>query len=52
MRQIKTQIAREPLPLPKLKIMRDVESVTDFKYEDFVIENYTHHAPIYGKVSV
>ena len=50
--QIKTQIAREPLPLPKLKIMRDVESVTDFKYEDFVIENYTHHAPIYGKVSV
>ena len=50
--QINTQLTREPLPLPKLKILRDVESILDFKYEDFVIEDYEHHPALYGKVSV
>jgi thymidylate synthase len=50
--QINTQLTREPLPLPKLKILRDVESILDFKYEDFVIEDYEHHPVLYGKVSV
>ena len=38
--------------LPTLKILRDVESIVDFKEEDFVLEGYDPHPTIKGVVSV
>lgn len=50
--QVKTQLQREPFPLPKLIIKRKPDSIFDYKYEDFEFENYQHHPTIKGKVSV
>jgi thymidylate synthase len=50
--QIKIQLAREPRPLPKLKINKKIKSIFDFKMEDFELQDYNPHPPIKGKVSV
>jgi thymidylate synthase len=50
--QVKVQLAREPRPLPKLKINTNVKSIFDFKMEDFELQDYNPHPPIKGKVSV
>jgi thymidylate synthase len=48
--QADLQLTRQPLPLPQLRIKRRVESIFDFEFEDFTIENYqalpTIRAPI------
>ena len=46
------QLSREPRKLPTLKIKRKVESIFDFKFEDFEIINYNPHPHIKGLVSV
>jgi thymidylate synthase len=50
--QVELQLSRNPLPLPQLKINRKVDSIFDFKYEDFEIVGYESHPAIKGKVSV
>lgn len=50
--QVNLQLSRDPRPLPQLVINRDVDSIFDFKYEDFTIENYDPHPRIKGAVSV
>ena len=50
--QINLQLSREPRKLPTLKIKRKVESIFDFKFEDFEIINYDPHPHIKGIVSV
>lgn len=50
--QIKTQLERTPRPLPKLVIKREVNSILDFKYDDFEIVGYDPYPKIEGKVSV
>ena len=52
MEQVSKQILREPKQLPKIKINRNVESVFDFKFEDFDLIDYQPHPLIKGKVSV
>ena len=52
MNQINLQLSREPRKLPTLKIKRKVESIFDFKFEDFEIINYNPHPHIKGLVSV
>ena len=52
MDQINLQLSREPRKLPTLKIKRKVESIFDFKFEDFEIINYDPHPHIKGLVSV
>jgi len=37
---IKTQLGRTAKPYPKLKINRTVESIDDFKMEDFELVGY------------
>lgn len=49
--QVKTQLAREPRQLPKLKIVNRI-NIEDFTYEDIVLENYNPHPTIKGKVAV
>lgn len=50
--QVKLQLTREPYPLPQMKINPEVESIYNFKYEDFDLKNYNAHPHIKGKVAV
>ncbi|MBD5264942.1 MAG: thymidylate synthase [Bacteroides sp.] len=50
--QVKTQLAREPRKLPRMKINPDVKDIFSFKYEDFTLEDYDPHPAIKGQVSV
>lgn len=49
---LKEQISRTPTCFPQLKINRKVESIDDFKYEDFEIVNYNPQKKIEMKMSV
>ena len=50
--QMKLQLTREPRKLPTIKINNEVKSIFDFKFEDFVLEDYNPHPHIKGKVAV
>lgn len=50
--QVKLQLTREPMPLPKLKLNPDVTSIFDFKYEDIEVIGYESHPHIKGEVAV
>ncbi|NXV72636.1 TYSY synthase, partial [Atlantisia rogersi] len=49
---LKVQLQREPRPFPKLRILRKVEDINDFKAEDFQIEDYNPHPPIKMEMAV
>ncbi|XP_032875507.1 thymidylate synthase [Amblyraja radiata] len=49
---LKIQLQREPRPLPKLKILRKVENIDDFRAEDFNVEDYNPHATIKMEMSL
>lgn len=54
-RQCQQQIDRGEtriFPCPSLSFFRDIKSINDFRYEDFVIKNYDCWGVIKGKVSV
>ena len=50
--QVETQLLRDPLPLPTMKMNPDVKSVFDFKYEDFELVGYEAHPHIKAPVAV
>lgn len=50
--QVRLQLTREPKTLPTLRFARKVASIEDFRYEDFILENYDPHPLIKAKVSV
>jgi len=50
--QANEQLARLPLPLPRLVIKRDVRSIDDFRFEDFEIVGYQSHPHIAAPVAV
>ena len=50
--QVKTQLTRAPYPYPTLHIKRRPESLFDYQYEDFEIQNYQHHPAIKAPVAV
>jgi thymidylate synthase len=50
--QARLQLTRQPHPLPELVIRRKVESIYDFKYEDFELINYQSHPTIKAEISV
>ncbi|GAA1513075.1 thymidylate synthase [Agromyces terreus] len=50
--QVRTQLEREPFPAPTLRLARTPDSVFDYEYEDFVVEDYRHHPAIRGAVAV
>lgn len=50
--QAKAQIGREPMPLPRLIIKRDVKDIDSFKFDDFEIVNYQSHPHIAAPVAV
>jgi len=50
--QVKEQLSRETYPLPQLKILRKPNSLFDYQFEDFEIENYQSHPHIKAPVAV
>ncbi|PRY97986.1 thymidylate synthase [Jezberella montanilacus] len=50
--QVALQLSREAFPYPKLVIQRKPDSLFDYQFEDFVIENYEHHPHIKAPVAV
>ncbi len=50
--QVKTQLEREPYPLPEMLIKKDTTNIEDFEYEDFELINYKCHSKIKGEVAV
>lgn len=52
MEQAELQLSREPLPLPTMKINPAVDSIFDFTFEDFELQNYEAHPHIKGLVAV
>ncbi|MEN9775792.1 MAG: hypothetical protein RL322_2862 [Pseudomonadota bacterium] len=50
--QANTQLAREPFPLPRLRILRRPPSLFDYCFEDFAIDNYQSHPHIKAPVAI
>jgi thymidylate synthase len=50
--QVKTQLQREPFPLPQMRINTEVKSIFDFKYEDFEVQNYKCYPSIKAPIAV
>ncbi len=50
--QVDTQLAREPYPLPRLRLNPEVRSLFDFTYDDIAIEGYQCHPAIRAPVAV
>ena len=50
--QAKLQLAREPFPLPTMRLNPAVKSIFDFTYEDFTLENYRFHPAIKAPIAV
>ena len=50
--QVEEQLSREPLPAPTVRLTRTPESIFDYTYDDFVLEDYQHHPAIRGAVAV
>ncbi len=50
--QVQEQLARTPRTLPTLKIVRPVSDIFDFRYDDFVLENYDPYPAIKADISV
>ena len=50
--QVKEQLARKPLPLPKLQLNPEIKDVTKFSMEDIDLIDYTSHEAIAAPMAV
>ncbi|HHN67300.1 MAG TPA: thymidylate synthase [Thermopetrobacter sp.] len=50
--QAREQLRRDPRPLPRLRLAREVTDIDDFVFEDFVITGYDPHPHIRAEVAV
>lgn len=50
--QTDTQLARDPLPLPSMKLNPKIDCLFDFKFEDFELLNYQSHPHIKAPIAV
>ncbi|RMH59924.1 MAG: thymidylate synthase [Zetaproteobacteria bacterium] len=52
MRQVATQLARTPYPMPRMRLNPAVDDLFAFRYEDFTLEDYRCHPAIRAPISV
>ena len=52
MEQTRKQLARDPRPLPIMKINPDISNLFDFTYDDFELVDYDPHPAIKAPVAV
>ncbi|SEF75566.1 thymidylate synthase [Nitrosomonas ureae] len=50
--QAREQLSREPRPLPVMRLNPMIRTISEFEYEDFVLEGYDPHPPIKAPVAV
>lgn len=50
--QVNLQLARQPRPLPQMRINPDVKDIFGFRFEDFELVDYNPHPHIKGDVSI
>jgi thymidylate synthase len=50
--QVATLLARMPYPYPTLHIKRRPDSILDYAYDDFEVQDYQHHPAIKAPVAV
>jgi len=50
--QVRTQLAREPFPLPVMELDKSVKSLFDFRYGHFTLRDYVCHPAIKAPVAV
>ena len=52
MQQVDEQLSRQPLALPVMEINPEINSIFDFKYDDFELINYESHPSIKAPIAV
>jgi len=50
--QVRTQLAREPLPLPRLVLKRRPADIFGYRFDDFEIAGYHSHPAIKAPIAV
>ncbi len=50
--QVETQLARDPYPYPRLRLLRRPPSIFEYAFEDFEVVGYRHHPAIRAPVAV
>jgi thymidylate synthase len=50
--QARTQLARDPRPLPTMRLNPSKKSIYEFEYEDFTLEGYDPHPAIKAPIAV
>ena len=50
--QTAIQLSRPPYPLPTMELNPDIDSIFDFRYEDFELKNYQCHPRISAPVAI
>ena len=52
LQQAEEQLSRTPLTLPRLVFKREVDSIDDFRYDDFEVVGYNSHPHIAAQIAV
>lgn len=50
--QVETQLSREPLSLPTLRLNPEINSIFDYMFDDIQIEGYESHPGLKGAVAI
>jgi thymidylate synthase len=50
--QVREQLSRDPYAPPTLRFARTPDSIFDYEYDDFIVEEYRHHPAIRAAVAV